>query len=168
LGIKDCMRVLQVCTYLYDSFVNLFYRISIHKDLRKGQFSIVSLHVLQGSLHITAQLTILSKVSQVVKFEFMENLFDLLGLPAMSQVDSLMELLEESVKLCMNLGLIFVNSAVFHISELLLKHLKVFLELLHNIHNQRPEVEYIMILVVAVNSTDLTNKELVTTPTHLR
>jgi hypothetical protein len=128
----------------------------------------VSLHVLQGSLHITTQLTILSNVSQVVKFELMENLFDLLGLPAMSQVDSLMELLEESVKLCMNLGLIFVDSAVFHISKLLLKHLKIFLELLHNIHNQRPEIEYIMILVVAVNSTDLTNKELVTTPTHLR
>ena len=49
----------------------------------------------------------------------------------------------------------------------MLKHLKVFLELLHDVHNQRPEVEHIMILVVAVNSTDLTNKELVTTPTHL-
>jgi hypothetical protein len=49
----------------------------------------------------------------------------------------------------------------------LLKHLKVFLELLHDVHNQRPEVEHIMILMVAVNCADLTNKELVTTPTHL-
>jgi hypothetical protein len=93
------MRVLQVCTNLNDGLVNLFYRISIHKDLRKRQFSIVSLHVLQGSLHIAAQLTILSKVSQVVKLELVEHLFDLLGLPAMSQVDSLMKLLKESVEL---------------------------------------------------------------------
>jgi hypothetical protein len=102
LGIKNGMGVLQVCTNLYDSFVNLFYRISIHKDLRKGQFSIVSLHVLQGSLHITAQLSILSKVSQVVKFELVEHLLNLLSLPAMSLVNSLMELLEERVELSMN------------------------------------------------------------------
>lgn len=96
------MRVLQVCTNLNDGLVNLFYRISIHKDLRKSQFSVVSLHVLQGSLHIAAQLSILSKVSQVVKFELVEHLLNLLSLPAMSLVNSLMELLEESVELSMN------------------------------------------------------------------
>ena len=86
----------------------------------------------------------------------------------MSQVDSLMKLLEESVEFCVDLCLIFVDSAVFHSSELLLEHLEIFLETLHYFHNQRPEVEDIMILVVAVNSTDLTNKEFVATPTHLR
>jgi hypothetical protein len=96
-----------------------------------------------------------------------EHLFDLLGLPAMSQVDSLMKLLEESVELYVHLGLIFVDSAVFHSSELLLEDLKVFLETLHDFNNQRPEVKHIMILVIAINSTDLTNKEFVATPTHL-
>ena len=86
----------------------------------------------------------------------------------MSQIYSLMKLLEESVELCVYLGLIFVDSAVFHSSELLLEHLKVFLETLHYFHNQRPEVEHIMILVVAVNCTDLTNKDFVATPAHLR
>ena len=98
----------------------------------------------------------------------MEHLFDLLGLPAISQVDSLMKLLEKIVELCVNLGLILVDSAVFHSSELLLEHLEIFLETLHYVHNQRPEVEHIMILVVAINCTDLTNKKFVAAPTHLR
>lgn len=98
----------------------------------------------------------------------MKHLLDLLALPSMSQVDSLMELLEERVEVCMNLGLVFVDSTVFYISELLLKHLKVFLKLLHDVYNQRSEVKHIMILVIAVNCTDLTNKELIATPAHLR
>ena len=65
----------------------------------------------------------------------MEHLFDLFGLPTMSQVDSLMKFLEESVELCMNLGLIFVDPTVFNISELLLKYLKVFLKTFHDVHN---------------------------------
>lgn len=115
LPIENCMSLFKMRTDLHYGFVNFLDRFSVHVDLRECKVSIVRLHVLQGPLNVTTELTIFPKVCQIVDLQLMKDFFDLEHLPSVNNVNGFMHFCKESVYFGADLGLILIDLALLYV-----------------------------------------------------
>jgi hypothetical protein len=80
----------------------------------------------------------------------------------MELIADVSDLTKELVNILVNLIPVVRYSCISDLDELLLKHLKVIIKSFHDVHDDWPEIYYLVILVLTFHSTHFANEDFVT------